>query len=233
MKYALVTGSTGGMGYAIAEKFSVNGYYVFLNGRSDNPKIALSKDAYTYIKADLSSLDGMTTLADSVLRITQSIDSVVLNVGATCRKSLDVIEYSDWQHVFDTNVNVPFFLIQKLFNNIADNGTVTFISSTMSLKPHATSIPYGTSKAAVNMLAQNLVKEFAPRGIRVNVVCPGFVDTAWQISKTPDHRASITKKIALDRFASPAEVADVCLCVAQNGYINGAVIPVDGGYDFV
>jgi NAD(P)-dependent dehydrogenase (short-subunit alcohol dehydrogenase family) len=133
----------------------------------------------------------------------------------------------------DINVNIPFFLIQRLADSISDSGSILFISSAMSLKPHATSVPYGVSKAAVNMLAQTLGKDFAGRGIRVNAICPGFIDTDWQESKSDEQRARITNKIALGRFGKPSEIADVCYSLIENSYINGAVVPVDGGYDMM
>ena len=225
MKHALVTGSSRGIGYSIAEKLAESGYSVFRNGRSmnDNPQ---------FIQADLSTPAGVETLADAVLARASVLDCVVLNAGATCRKDFRKIEYSDWQNVMDTNVNMPFFLVQRLFERISDGGSLVFISSALSLKPHATSVPYGVTKAAVNMLAQCLVKEFAPRGIRVNVICPGFIDTAWQKEKPRWLRQKIEDKIALKRFGTPEEVADACVYLIENGYINGAVLQVDGGYDF-
>ena len=225
MKYALVTGSSRGIGHAIAERLSESGRVVFRNGRS-------AGGGPNFIQADLSTLGGVNLLADAVLERVPALDCVVLNAGATCRKSFGEIEYPDWQSVMDTNVNMPFFLIQRLADRISDGGSVMFISSAMSLKPHATSVPYGVTKAAVNMLAQCLVKELAPRGVRVNVICPGFIDTEWQKEKPEWLRTKIESKIALKRFGLPEEIADMCLRMAENAYINGAVVPVDGGYDF-
>jgi NAD(P)-dependent dehydrogenase (short-subunit alcohol dehydrogenase family) len=230
MMYALVTGSTRGIGLAIASKLVGAGYFVFVNGRGDR-NLDLPQDRHSLIKSDLSTFDGVNTLADAVLRRTNQLNCLVLNTGATCRQGLKEIEYADWQEVMNTNVNMPFFLVQRLFDCIASGGSVVFISSAMALKPHATSIPYGVSKAAAIMLAQSLVKEFAPRGIRVNAVCPGFIDTEWQKEKPEWLRDKIEDKIALRRFGLPDEVADVCLSLTESSYVNGAVMSVDGGYD--
>jgi len=227
MKYALVTGSTRGIGKAIADKFTESGYTVFRNGRSELPGDA------RYFRADLSTHDGVNALADAMLSREEKLDYLVLNAGATCRKTFKEIEYSDWQDVMDMNLNMPFFLVQRLFEHIADDGSVIFISSSLSFKPHATSIPYGVSKAAVNMLAQCLVKEFAEKRIRVNAVCPGFIDTEWQRGKPSGLRSKIESKTALARFGTPEEIADICLSLCVNTYINGAVVSVDGGYDMI
>ena len=161
------------------------------------------------------------------------MDCIVFNVGATCRKPFQDIEYKDWQNIMDTNVSIPFYLAQQLYQSIREDGNLIFIGSAMSLKPHATSIPYGVSKAAINMMAQCLAREFASKKVRVNVICPGFIDTEWQKEKPAWLRSKIEHKTALNRFGTPEEVAQLCLSVCQNSYINGAIISIDGGYDLV
>jgi NAD(P)-dependent dehydrogenase (short-subunit alcohol dehydrogenase family) len=230
MKRALVTGSTGGIGLAIAKRLAGAGYFVFTNGRGEAPP-DLPGAGHTFVRADLSTPGGADALADAVLRRRGKLDLVVLNAGATCRKRFSETEYADWQRVMDTNVNMPFLLVRRLSAGIADGGSVVFVSSAMALFPHASSLPYGVSKAAVNMLARGLVKEFSPRGIRVNAVCPGFIDTKWQREKPPWLREKIKGKIALRRFGTPEEVADACMILAECDYVNGAVLSVDGGYD--
>ena len=100
----------------------------------------------------------------------------------------------------------------------------------MGKYPHSLSISYGVSKAGVHMMAKYLVKEFAPRKITVNVIVPGFVDTPWQKDRPAEIRKSIESKVALERFALLEEVADLCMSVIKNGYINGAELVIDGGY---
>ena len=220
MKNAVVTGSTSGIGAVIADVLANDGFTVFRNGRNGGD-----------IPADLSTLSGVNFLADTVMNTTEELDCLVLNVGVTYRVPMDEIDYQDWQMIMDTNVNMPFFLVQRLHKHIADNGSILFISSVLSQKPHATSIPYGVSKAAVNMLAQSLVKVFAPQGVRVNTICPGFVETESQKNKPKKLRTKIENKLALKRFASEREIADMCLAVINHTYINGAIISLDGGYD--
>lgn len=102
----------------------------------------------------------------------------------------------------------------------------------MGIHPHAMSISYGVSKAGLHFLTKYLVKYFGDRNITVNAICPGFVDTPWQKNKTLDHRERIEDKIALGRFAEPEEIAQLVNSVLENGYINGSILNIDGGYDF-
>lgn len=227
MKYALVTGSTNGIGKAIGDKLEEHGYTVFRNGRKTDSRYR------TYIPADLSTLEGVNTLADHLLKRVDKLDVLVLNAGTTCRKPLPKITPNDWNLVMDTNVNMPFFLIQRLSGLLAENGSILFISSAMSIWPHAVSLPYGVSKAAVNMLARGLVKEFAGRKIRVNAVCPGFIETQWQLAKPAWLKEKIEKKTALNRFGTPEEVSDMCISLITNTYINGAIVSIDGGYNMI
>jgi len=232
MKHALVTGSTKGIGYAIAEKLIERGFYVFCNyAHDDTINIPWHKENHSLIKADLSTLSGVETLVDAIIKKINKLDCIIFNTGMTCREPFGEITYDNWQRVMDTNVNMPFFLLQKLSGNIAENGSLVFISSVLSYKPHAISIPYGVSKAAVNMLALTLVKEFAPRGIRVNVLCPGFIETEWQKEKPEWLKEKITNKVAIRRFGKPEEVATACMNLIDNEYINGTILTVDGGYD--
>lgn len=227
MSYALVTGSTKGIGNAIADILVKNGYVVLRNGREKNTQCD------NYIQADLSDIEGVEKLVTGVSKYTNRLDCIVFNAGATCRKSFKDIEYKEWQKVMDTNVNIPFMLAQQFYDFMTENGNIIFISSAMGLKPHATSIPYGVSKAAVNMMAQCLVREFASKKIRVNVVCPGFIDTEWQKEKPEWLREKIVNKTAMNRFGTPQEVAKTCMSICENSYINGAIISVDGGYDLM
>lgn len=225
MKYALVTGSTSGIGKAVADRLVQEGYEVIRNGHSDN------MDYENYIKADLSDESGIEELAETVRKMGKKLSVVVLNVGTTCRKEFGDITHTEFAQVMDMNVVLPFLLLQKLDDILEEGGAILFTGSMMGVLPHATSIPYGVSKAAVCMMAQYLVKEYASRSIRVNAVCPGFVDTNWQKNKPDRLREKIESKIALNRFGKVEEIADFCVSIIVNTYVNGSVLNIDGGYN--
>ena len=158
------------------------------------------------------------------------VDLLILNAGCTDRTKWNELTWEKFQHVMDVNINVPAEIIRRFDASLNDGGNIIMISSAMSVYPHAVSVPYTVSKSAVNGLVLALVKEYCERNIRVNAVLPGFVDTTWQKTKPVDQRQRICDKVALHRFAEPEEIAQAVTGILDAKYINGALIPVDGGY---
>ncbi len=241
MKTCIVTGSVKGIGKSIAVKYLTEGYFVILNYANDDMAAQqlddqLKKDyygKYKIIKCDLSTIDNVNDFVEKCLEEINEIDCLVLNAACTDKTAFSEITQDAWNKVMDVNLNMPFFLVQKFSPYIKrENGSIIFIGAHMGIQAHAISIVYGVSKAAVHFLAKSLVKEFAERKITVNVISPSFVDTPWQLTKEPDHRARIESKIALKRFAYPEEIANITYDVSKNRYINGAIINIDGGYDY-
>jgi len=240
MKYALITGGTKGIGHAIAEKMLIAGYAVILNYAHDDSTAneVLHTFDGTYpgkvhiIKQPLNQVQTLDFFLTKLSGITEQLDVLVFNYGKTDRTSMDAITFEQWSDVFDSNLNVPFFLMQKLLPALTDGSSILFVGSSMGTYPHSLSLSYGVSKAAVHALVKNAVKFLAPRKIRINAVVPGFVDTEWQQSKPEEVRKRIENKIALGRFASPCEIAEACFFLLQNSYMNGELLHVDGGYSY-
>jgi 3-oxoacyl-[acyl-carrier protein] reductase len=240
MKYALVTGSTKGIGKAIGLKLLRNGYFVIFNYCKSEVAVkkltdeieSEFKDRFSILQHDLSDLRTVNLFIEKVLSISMKIDVVVFNTGLTDRSAFGDITINSWNKVFDANLNVPFFILQALRSNIINNGSIIFIGSMLGNLPHSVSIAYGVSKAAVHSLVQNLVKFLSIDGVRVNGIAPGFVDTEWQAEKPHELREKIKGKVALKRFALTSEVADLCYSVVENQYINGQILQIDGGYSY-
>lgn len=240
MKCALVTGGTKGIGRAIVERLLKENYYVLINYAHD--KVAadsMSEEIkaeyggkYDFIQADLSDIASVETVVCAVKEKCTEIDALVLNAGITDYASFGSITWDSWNHVINTNLSIPLFLIQELRDVIREDGSIVLIASNLGHYPHGRSVSYGISKAGVAYLAQVLVKEFADKRVRVNAVSPGFTDTEWHKTKTPEHKKRITDKVALHRFGEPGEIADMVYSVINNTYINGANVEVDGGYSY-
>ena len=243
MKYAVVTGSTKGIGKAIAEKLLMEGWFVFINYFHDDEaafkfvkqqtSLGINKDRFEIIKADLSDHGQVQMFIDKVLKRTQMINCLVINAGATDRTPFESIDYKIWENVINTNINGSFHLVHGFRNNmVEDYGRIIFIGSICGIHPHSVSLSYGITKAALHEMAKNLVKFFAPKRITVNAIAPGFIDTQWQKEKHPEHRKRIEEKIALRRFGLPEEVASLCWEIINNQYINGSNLIIDGGYSY-
>jgi len=115
---------------------------------------------------------------------------------------------------------------------MTEGGSVLFMGSYAGQQAYSSSVVYGVTKAAVHFLTKSLVKEFEPRGIRVNAVAPGFIQTPWHETRTQESYERINRKIALHRFGKIQEVADMAYSILTNHYMNGSIVDIHGGYDY-
>ena len=239
-KYALITGGTKGIGYSIAKCLARMGYDLLLTYHTDSISAIKScvelDEAYkvnvTALKADSSDKKSIDLIFENISERNTPLNVIVFNAGLTYRAGFEEMNCDDWERVFYANVHFPTFLLQRLLNHISTGGSILFTGSLMGILPHAGSLSYGVTKAAVHALVKNLVKFLSPRQIRVNAVAPGFVDTDWQKNKTDEIRKNIEDKIALGRFCDPDELAGVYQLLIENTYINGEIIIADGGYSY-
>ncbi len=237
--YAIVTGGTKGIGKQICIDLLRKGYFVITNYAHDDQSAEIAKtdfskysNQFEVIKIDQSKKSDMKSFVHFIRNKTKRIDCIICNTGTTIKKSFDAITNHEWENVFMVNINSHFYLIRDLNTIIQKKSKIIFIGSLLGKVPHATSLAYGVSKAAMHALAQNLVKEFSEREATVNIIAPGFVETEWQKDKPSTIRNNIYNKTALRRFATVEEVSIACMMLLENDYINGATISVDGGYDY-
>jgi len=239
-KYVLITGGTKGIGKAVASSLGEAGYDLLLTYGADRERAEMVKAELTaqyavrvdILQADITEKSSIETVYQYVEMNSIILDAIVFNAGLTNRDPFEKMRIEDWEEVFFANVHYPVFLLQRLLGRIKEGGSVVFTGSLMGIQPHAMSLSYGVAKSAVHSLVKNLVKSMAPYKIRVNGVAPGFVDTEWQKNKPAEIRRNIENKIALERFCEPEELAQVYKMLIENGYLNGEVIVMDGGYSY-
>lgn len=239
MKCAIVTGGTKGIGKEIAINLLKRGYFVYLTYAHDdailetlNIEIEQISKSFKIVKVDQANVEAIHWFTNYIMSENHHVDCIVCNAGATLRKSAWDIEDEEWLSVMNVSLNSHFYLIRDLHEIITSGSRIIFIGSLLGVYPHATSLPYGVSKAAVHALAKNLVKEFEGTGTTVNVIAPGFVETEWQREKPQHIRDNIINKTAVKRFATTAEIAQAAMFCVDNAFMNGSVIEVTGGYCF-
>lgn len=236
----MVTGGTKGLGLAIAEVLLREGYCVTLTYGSDAAGAAACAAALgeTYgservatLRCHLGKPQERAALV-AHLKARGQLHALIFNAGTTLRKGFTEFTDEEWHEVMDVNLNASVFLLRDLYEEIADDSRIVLVGSLMGVQPHAMSLAYGVSKAAVHALAQNLVKCFADKRTTVNAIAPGFIETDWQREKPQAVRDNICRKVAAHRFAQPEEIASVVELILKNSYLNGSVLEVSGGYAY-
>jgi len=246
-KTALITGASRGIGRATASAVAEAGAHVLVHyGRSAEDAESLVADIRSKggradaIKADLGTPDGATLLAREVRSIVgKRLDVLVLNAGIS--KAARIVDHTveDFDNLFAINVRSPFFLVQQLLPVLGQGSNIIVISSAVARtvvgKPgldNPSILAYAATKGALETLVKNWAAILGPKGIRVNAVAPGVIDTDMSnFTKTEARRVVTLEMQALKRIGKPEDVAEVVVFLASDGarWITGASIPVDGG----
>src|SRR5882724_6763588 len=246
-KTALVTGASRGIGRATALALAEAGAHVLIHyGRSVQQAESLAAEIQAKgrradaISADLGTPNGAALLAKQVRSIVgDRLDVLVLNAGIS--KSAPIADYTveDFDSLFATNVRGTFFLVQQLLPALGEGSSIVAISSAVARtvvgKPgleNPSILAYASTKGALETLVKNWAAILGSRGIRVNAVAPGIIDTDMSnFTKTEVGREVALGMQALKRIGKPEDIADVVAFVASDGarWITGASIPVDGG----
>jgi 3-oxoacyl-[acyl-carrier protein] reductase len=246
-KTALVTGASKGIGRATALALAKAGAHVVVHyGRSAQEAVSLVAEIRTKggradaISADLGTAEGAALLAKQVRALVgDRLDVLVLNAGVSkaARVADHTVEVFD--NLFATNVRGPFFLVQQLLPVLVEGSNIVAISSAVARTvvgnpglENPSVLAYASTKGALETLVRNWAAILGPRGIRVNAVAPGVIDTDMSnFTKTEAGREVALGMQALKRIGKPEDVADVVAFIASDGarWITGASIPVDGG----
>jgi 3-oxoacyl-[acyl-carrier protein] reductase len=246
-KTALVTGASRGIGRATATALAEAGAHVLVHyGRSSQEAESLIDSIRAKgrraeaIRADLATPDGATSLAREVRSIGgERLDVLVCNAGVSKSATIRDHTIDDFDNLFATNVRSPFFLIQQLLPILGQGSNIVLISSlaarTVVGKPdldNRSILAYASTKGAIETLVKNFAAILGPRGIRVNAVAPGVIETdTSNFTKTEAGREVTLAMQALKRIGQPEDVAEVVAFLASDAarWVTGASIPVDGG----
>jgi 3-oxoacyl-[acyl-carrier protein] reductase len=239
-KTALVTGASRGMGRATALAFAAAGARVVVHyGRNaDEAKSVVDQiraagghaDA---VPADLGAPDGAHALAVLVRDLVgDRLDIIVANAGISKAAAMEEITVADFDSLFAVNVRAPYFLVQQLLPILGSGSNIILLSSLGAHAAVGTLSAYAATKGAIDTLVKYFAAALGPRGIRVNAVAPGVIDTDMSnFTKTEEGRAIVQGMQALKRIGQPADVASVIAFLASDEarWITGDTIHVDGG----
>ena len=234
-KVVFITGSTHGIGAAMATAFAKQGAKLILNGRkelSDDLKNALEQEnvEYQYLQADLTQVD-LDELSKKAWDLFGQIDILVNNAGLAKDKMFIGMHEADFEKVLNLDLKVPFFLSKAIMKkmNKQRSGVIINLSSVVGLHGNAGQANYAAAKAGLIGLTKSIAREGALRSIRVNAIAPGMIDTEMTQKLSDRVKKNILEQIPLGRFGLAEEVAQGAVFLAQNDYVTGQTIVVDGG----
>jgi len=238
-RVALITGSTSGIGKAISQQLSNDGFTIAFHSKSsvyEGEELASTLSNATYTQADLSDMKQAKYLISDVLSNHGRLDVLVNNAGINTvipHNSLKEASPEVWRSLYEVNVIAPWVLISEAEKALRESSTQDFSSSIINISSHAgvrpkgASIPYAASKSALNHMTQLLALTLSPE-IRVNAIAPGLVDTPMTQSWVEAHKLW-EEKSPMGRGAKPSEIAHIASMLVFNSYLTGEIIVADGG----
>jgi NAD(P)-dependent dehydrogenase (short-subunit alcohol dehydrogenase family) len=237
-KIALVTGGSSGIGLAIAQRFAREGADVFITGRRQDE---LDK-AVALIGANVEAVQGDVTVEADLARLYGTVrerkgrlDILVVSAGLAEPLPLRDITGAHFDKTFGLNARAAVFTVQQALPLMGEGGTIVLIGSIAGAIGTPGYGTYGATKAALRSYARTWTNELAPRGIRVNVVSPGLIETPMLSGISDEFRAVVSRQTPLGRLGRPEEVAAAALFLAsdESSFIAGAELCVDGGLNQV
>jgi len=234
-KVVLITGASGGMGWAIAKKFAEAGAKVALNDiaqAEESLKTITQELGGRYFLADVSKFEEVEKMVQDIQKEFGRLDILVNNAGITQDRTLAKMTKEEWQRVIDIDLTGVFNCSKAALPLIiANQGKIVNISSLVGQRGNFGQVNYAAAKAGIIGFTKALTKEVGRFGVTVNAVAPGFIETRLTENLPSELKETIKKFTPLGRFGKPEEVASLVVFLASEeaDFITGAVINIDGG----
>lgn len=240
-KIALITGGNSGIGLATAKQFVAEGAYAFITGRRGPELAAAVKEigrSATGVQGDVSNLGDLDRLFAQIKREKGRLDVVFANAGTATFAPIGEIEEELYDSIFNTNVKGVLFTVQKALPLLPERASIILNASIVASKGFPANSVYSATKAAVRSFARTWTADLKSRGIRVNAISPGYIETPGQrelLASSPagEERSKVlaNNSIPLGRMGTPDEVAKAVVFLASDDsiYITGTEMFIDGG----
>ena len=234
----LITGASGGIGTSLSRTFAVTKANLFLLGSSQDKISRLqkelpSRDNINYFSVDLSERENVNNFCDSIIDQYGGINVIINNAGITDDNLFMRMSENSWDKVFAINIDASMIICRKFIRGMVKNkwGRIVNISSVVASTGNPGQSNYVAAKSALNGLTKSLALEVATRGVTVNSISPGFIDTAMTAKLTDDQKLKITERIPMGRMGTGDDISSLVSFLVTNeaGYITGQNIHVNGG----
>ncbi len=238
LKKALITGASGGIGFATALKLYKEGYYIIAqynkNARAIDELYRQVDGNLLAVQADLSRADGVKNFVETVKKSFKQVDLIVNNAGAGLYKLITQTTEREWDELFSLNMKSAFMITNAFLPEMINNkhGKIINVSSIWGQVGASMEVCYSASKASLIGYTKALAKELAPSNINVNCVCPGVIDTPINNRFSITEMQDLAQETPLGRIGKAEEVAELIafLVSEKSDFITGQVITCDGGF---
>ena len=239
-KNAFITGATGGIGKSLVKSFIKNDYFVIMTGRKKS-KVEELIDKFSqnidFFECDLENPKKIDLMCQKIYEKYEKIDVLINNAGITSDNLFLRMDINKWNSVLNVNLNANFLITKNVIKHMLRKkyGRIINITSVVCHTGNPGQSNYCASKAGIIGMSKSLAHEVAKRGITVNCISPGFIETDMTENLTEDQRSNIIKNIPLAKYGKPEDISNCALFLASDvsSYITGQTIHVNGGMTMI